>query len=162
MDYNITSATTLHCNDSNAFLVVVRPVNFNTNEYETIPKELLKPTALPSPVKQPAPQPSYTSTPTPTLILTPTPTPTPSTVVKLPQPTMITVLLTWDKLRSFSFRKACLLSEVFNTFSQAVLKGKSPDEYRLVKHTEPNKILPLDKSLEELGIVNNTIFTRKY
>ena len=70
----------------------------------------------------------------------------------------ITVFLTWNKMIPFEFSTSSLLSDVFNTFVKKVMLKEDATQYRLVKHQQPNSILPMDKTLAELLICDKTVF----
>lgn len=159
------------------FMLVVRPIEFTKTDKEIIPEELVNSSPPQSTTEavlanqlnlldQPdqVTQPSLTNQSAVKLTkksetsgLTSVSSACTSILTALCQK-KITVYLTWNKKLPFEFATSSLLSEVFNTFMKAVLPKEDAAQYRLVKHLQPNSILPMDKTLAELLIYDKTVF----
>ena len=183
-DYNITSSTILHCMYYPMFfMLVVRPMDFTNKDKEVIPEDLVNPSLPQSTTEavlanrfnlveqqeqqeqqEQITQPSLTNQSAVELTkkseasgLTSVSSACTSILTALCLE-KVTVYLTWNKLLPFEFATNSLLSEVFNTFMKTVLPKEDATQYCLVKHLQPNSILPMDKTLAELLIYDKTVF----
>ena len=70
----------------------------------------------------------------------------------------ITVYCTWHELVPFQFKPTCQLSTVFDIMFKRLIPNRNKNKYYLVDNQDPYEVLPLGASLEEMGLLEGTVF----